>query len=136
VFVIPLHDDKFFQQICNCWHLLFAVTVVWPTGTPFECQLEVNTLWSTLILIKMCGRAVNWQCNVSNISVSLQEEVRHSAHTVVSLTLQSFKLFKAALCSKVTIVVSVAVQDVVTSYKCTQIKHASFKLQNSIYIFH
>jgi len=32
----------------------------------------------------------------------------------------------------VTIVVFVAVQDVATSYKYT---HASFKLQNSIYIF-
>jgi len=44
------------------------------------------------------------------------------------------KLFKAALCSKVTIVVFVAVQDVATSYKYTQFTHASFKLQNSTYL--
>jgi len=35
----------------------------------------------------------------------------------------------------VTVVVFVAVQDVAPSYKYTQFKHATFKLQNSIYIF-
>jgi hypothetical protein len=44
------------------------------------------------------------------------------------------KLFKAALCSKVKIVVFVAVQDVATSHKYTQFKHVSFKLQNSNYL--
>jgi len=66
--------------------------------------------------------------------VSLQEQVRHSAHIVVSLMKQRVKLFKAALYSKVTIVVFVAVQDVATSYKYTQLKNASFKLQNSTHL--
>jgi len=35
----------------------------------------------------------------------------------------------------VTVVVFVAVKDVATSYEYTQFKHASFKLQNSVYIF-
>ena len=49
----------------------------------------------------------------------------------MTLAKQRDKLFKAALYSKVTIVVFVAVQDVATSYKYTQFKHASFKLQNA-----
>ena len=85
-------------------------------------------------------------------------------HIVVSLMKQRVKLFKSALCSKVTIVMSVAVKDVATSYKHTQfnplsaelnpicyllallgghhflhvsrirVKHASFKLQNSMHL--
>jgi hypothetical protein len=47
---------------------------------------------------------------------------------VVALMKQRVKLFNDALCSKVTIVVFVAVQDVATSYKYTQFKNASFKL--------
>jgi hypothetical protein len=47
---------------------------------------------------------------------------------------QTVKLFKAALCGMLTIVVFVAVQDVASSYKYTQFKHASFKLHNSIYV--
>jgi hypothetical protein len=47
---------------------------------------------------------------------------------------QKVKLFKSALCGKVTIVVSVAVPDVATSYKHTQFKHASLKLQNSTHL--
>ena len=66
--------------------------------------------------------------------MSLQEEVRYSARIVVSLAKQRAKLFKAALYSKVTVVVFVAVQDVAASYKYTQFKHASFKLQNSLRI--
>jgi len=53
---------------------------------------------------------------------------------VVSFMKQRVKLFKSALCSKVTIVVFVAVQDVETSYKYTELKHASFKLQNSTHL--
>ena len=55
-------------------------------------------------------------------------------HIVVSLMKQRVKLFKSALCSKVTTVMFVAVKDVATSYKHTQFKHASFKLQNSTHL--
>jgi hypothetical protein len=66
--------------------------------------------------------------------MSLQEEVRHSPSIIVSFMKQRVKLFKSALCSKVTIVVFVAVQDVATYYKNTQLKHVSFKLQNSTHL--
>jgi hypothetical protein len=66
--------------------------------------------------------------------VSLEEEVRHPARIVVSLAIQRVKFFKAALCSKVTVVVFVAVQDAATSHKYTQFKHASFKLQNPTHL--
>jgi len=48
--------------------------------------------------------------------LSLQEEVGHAAHIVMSLMSKTVKLFKAALYSKVTIVMFVVVQDVATSY--------------------
>jgi hypothetical protein len=58
---------------------------------------------------------------VCNISVSFQWVVRHSAHIFVSLMYKTVKLFNAALYSKVTFVAFVAVQDVASSYKYTQL---------------
>ena len=43
-------------------------------------------------------------------------------------------MFKSPLCSKVTTVMFVAVQDVATSYKHIQFKNASFNLQNSTHL--
>jgi hypothetical protein len=45
-------DHKILPQPSTCTSIY---------GTPFECQLEVNTLWSTLILIKMCGNKIRFK---------------------------------------------------------------------------
>ena len=55
---IPANVRNMTCKICYMlrpWILPHPFTCTLIYGTPFEPQLEGNTLWSTLILIKICG---------------------------------------------------------------------------------